>query len=358
MRAKRNEEELEETKTRLPNMQEDVKTYQTQLDLLAKRAEEAEAALANVTAEFAKQKQSWEAEKEESKHSASSRLLMPGERRSWLEDLPGAPFGKSDSRPESPQLSAAPARTFSTDFLGIQSLTNKVRKISAPSSNGDAGGGAGPGSFGRRSSAQPLTRSAVQSAGVGGGLFSPSTSSPFSPTGTAGTGGPGGLEGLLPPSLSSHPHPLDRELPQREPLERHDTFDSAETSSSPHQVMQDMVSVSTVAAGPSVQLVERMSAAIRRLESEKVAAKEELARISKQRDEARAEIVALMREVEGGKSALKRVADLESEVAQVNERYETTLEMLGEKSELVEELKADVQDLKAMYKDLVERTIK
>ncbi|KAM7184694.1 TATA element modulatory factor [Rhypophila sp. PSN 637] len=358
MRAKRNEEELEETRTRLPNMQEDAKTYQAQLDALTKRAEEAEASLAKATAEFEKQKQSWEAEKEEAKQASSARLLMPGERRSWLEDLPGAPFTKSDSRPESP------ARTFSTDFLGIQSLTSKTRnKISAPSSNGDAGAVAtGPGSFGRRPSAQPLTRAAMQSAGIGsmsGGLFSPSISSPFSPTGT------GGLEGLLSPSVSSHQqqqhaHPLDRETsaPQREPLERQDTFDSVETSSSPHQVMADMVSVSTVAAGPSVQLVERMSAAIRRLESEKVAAKEELARISKQRDEARAEIVALMREVEGGKTALKRVAEVEKEVAEVNERYETTLELLGEKSEMVEELKADVEDLKAMYKDLVERTIK
>jgi chromosome segregation ATPase len=119
-----------------------------------------------------------------------------------------------------------------------------------------------------------------------------------------------------------------------------------------------MVSVSTVAAGPSVQLVERMSAAIRRLESEKVAAREELARISRQRDDARGEIVALMREVEGGKAAVKRVEVLEGEVAGMKERYETTLELLGEKSELVEELRADVDDVKAMYRDLVERTIK
>ena len=119
-----------------------------------------------------------------------------------------------------------------------------------------------------------------------------------------------------------------------------------------------MVSVSTVAAGPSVQLVERMSAAIRRLESEKVAAREELARISRQRHEARAEIVALMREVENGKSAVQRLGDVEKEVAEVRERYETTLELLGEKSELVEELRADVEDVKAMYRDLVERTIK
>lgn len=344
MRAKRNEEELEETKTRLPNMQdmqEDAKAYQTQLDALTKRAEEAETALAKATAEFEKQKQAWEAEKEE-KQSAR----IAGDRRSWLEDLPGAPFLKSDSRPESPQLSA-PQRTFSTDFLGIQSLTNKVRKISAPSSNGDVGGAAAPGSFGRRPSARPSMQSVV-----GSGLFSPTGSSPFSPTATA-------IEGLMSPlSSTNHGHPLDREIPHREPLERHDTFDSAETSSSPHQVMQDMLSVSTVAAGPSVQLVERMSAAIRRLESEKVAAKEELGRISKQRDEARAEIVALMREVEGGKTALKRVTDLEAEVAQVNARYETTLEMLGEKSEMVEELRADVEDVKAMYRDLIERTVK
>ena len=48
----------------------------------------------------------------------------------------------------------------------------------------------------------------------------------------------------------------------------------------------------------------------------------------------------------------------EKEVAEINERYQTTLEMLGEKSELVEELRADVEDVKAMYRDLVERTIK
>lgn len=122
--------------------------------------------------------------------------------------------------------------------------------------------------------------------------------------------------------------------------------------------MQDMVSVSTVAAGPSVQLVERMSAAIRRLESEKVAAKEELSRISKQRDEARAEIVAMMKKVEENSAAVKRVGVLEGEVREVKERYETTLELLGEKSEEVEELRADVEDVKAMYRELVERTIK
>jgi hypothetical protein len=107
-----------------------------------------------------------------------------------------------------------------------------------------------------------------------------------------------------------------------------------------------------------VQLVERMSAAIRRLEGEKVAAKEEMVRVCSQRDEARSDMVGLMKDVEANKAATVRVQELETEMENINQRYQTTLELLGEKSELVEELRADVQDVKDMYRDLVERTIK
>ncbi|KAK5654776.1 hypothetical protein OQA88_6812 [Cercophora sp. LCS_1] len=326
VRAKRHEEELEETKTRLPNMQQDVKSYEAQLDSLRKRAEEAESALEKSRADFEKQKQAWEAEKEETKQQRHQAIDRP---RSWLEDLPGASYIKSESRPDSPQLSS-PQRTFSTDFLGIQSLTSKARKVSAPSSNGEAGD---KGGFVRRASGQPPIRPSIHS--TVSSLFSPSAP-------------------LFSPSIEALPTPLSA----THPLDREDAFEGVETGSSPQQVMQDMVSVSTVGAGPSVQLVERMSAAIRRLESEKVAAKEELARISKQRDEARAEILALMKEVEGGKAAGNKATELEKEVEEVKQRYETTLELLGEKSEEVEELRADVEDVKAMYRDLVERTIK
>jgi hypothetical protein len=119
-----------------------------------------------------------------------------------------------------------------------------------------------------------------------------------------------------------------------------------------------MISVSTIGAGPSVQLVERMSAAVRRLESEKATSKEEIGRLAAQRDEAREEVVALMREVEQKRAAEGKVAQLQDEIAKINSRYQTTLEMLGEKSELVEELRADVDDVKAMYRELVERTVK
>ena len=42
----------------------------------------------------------------------------------------------------------------------------------------------------------------------------------------------------------------------------------------------------------------------------------------------------------------------------VSERYQTTLEMFGEKSERVEELEADVADLKKIYRELLDSTMK
>lgn len=161
---------------------------------------------------------------------------------------------------------------------------------------------------------------------------------------------------MMPP-LSPFEPPSESPRAASPPPERDFGLEDGDLSS-PRNVAQDMISVSTVGAGPSVQLVERMSAAIRRLEAEKVAAKEEMARVCSQRDEARSDMVGLMKELETGKSATARVTQLEAEVEDLNARYQTTLEMLGEKSELVEELKSDVQDVKEMYRELVERTVK
>jgi len=122
--------------------------------------------------------------------------------------------------------------------------------------------------------------------------------------------------------------------------------------------VNDIISVSTVGAGPSVQLVERMSATVRRLESERAASKDELIRLINQRDEARQEVVELMREVEEKRKLNNRVRELETQVEQLDERYQTTLELLGEKSEQVEELRADITDLKKIYRELIDSTMR
>lgn len=129
------------------------------------------------------------------------------------------------------------------------------------------------------------------------------------------------------------------------------------TPATPERTINDMISGSTAGAGPSVQLVERMTAAVRRLESEKASSKEELVRLAAQRDEAREQVISLMQEVDEKRKSEERVAVLEKEVKGLEERYLTTLEMLGEKSETVEELKADVVDLKELYRELCERTM-
>lgn len=295
-----------------------MKAYQSEIETLRKRSEEAKAALAEAKAELEKQKTTMAEER-----AVAASREQQDRQASWIEAAPSQSF-RSGSRPESPSASMPP-RSFSTELLGFGTLSSKFRKQSAPSSNGDPVERLAS----RRPSVQPSSRPSMHT----------TNSSQLPP--------------ILSPTIEALPA-----APSIHPLERNDTFEGGDIYSSPKQIAQDMVSASTVAAGPSVQLVEKLSAAVRRLETEKVNTKEELARISAQRDEARAEMVTLMREVEKGRQAGEEVARLQAQVAEVNERYETTLELLGEKSELVEELKADVEDVKAMYRDLVERTIK
>jgi hypothetical protein len=166
-------------------------------------------------------------------------------------------------------------------------------------------------------------------------------------------------------SISSPPHhingnsiPFSASISVAPSIEGIDDNMDRDSTSSPHRTVNELISVSTINTGPSVQLVERMSAAVRRLESEKAASKEEMVRILSQRDEAREEVVSLMREIEGLKTDKDRVDTLEKDLKDVGAKYEAVLELLGEKSEENEELKNDVLDLKKIYRELVESTLK
>ncbi|KAL4893979.1 TATA element modulatory factor 1 TATA binding-domain-containing protein [Aspergillus ambiguus] len=169
---------------------------------------------------------------------------------------------------------------------------------------------------------------------------------------------------LSPPvtNSASRPHVTDTPSITFEPDE---IFSGSRTPSAsggalsqPSRGINDIISESTVGAGPSVQLVERMSATVRRLESERAATKDELARITAQRDEARQQVVDLMRESEEKKTSDARIQELEQQLEALDQRYQTTLEMLGEKSERVEELQADIVDIKQMYRELADRTMR
>lgn len=155
---------------------------------------------------------------------------------------------------------------------------------------------------------------------------------------------------MEPPSITFEPDEFDSGTPA--------TLSASGGTAAPARGINDIISESTVGAGPSVQLVERMSATVRRLESERAGSKDELARVTSQRDEARQQVVDLMRELEEKHVSDTRVRELEAKLIDLDQRYQTTLEMLGEKSEQVEELQADIADLKKIYRELVDSTMK
>jgi DNA repair exonuclease SbcCD ATPase subunit len=309
-KSKQTEEELEDTRAKMRAFHLELNEQKEKLGKLQQRAEEAEIALLEARKALDQEKQSWKAELQQ---------RVDEDRSKWREDLtPHSPFGPG--RAESPAPSSH--RNLTADLLGLQNLQTR-----APTRSFTNDLAAVEGRMSRKSSAQHGRSS--------------------------GQGTPQRQD-----SAQSVPNGDVSELPSIHTGDHDDYFDHVLSPSPTHQTMQDVLSVSTVGAGPSVQLVERMSAAVRRLESEKVSTKEELRRLSGQRDEARAQIVTLMQEVEAKRALDLRIKELEDENQKINARYQTTLEMLGEKSELVEELRADVQDVKDMYRELVERTVK
>ncbi|KAL7942317.1 TATA element modulatory factor 1 TATA binding domain-containing protein [Trichoderma barbatum] len=302
------EDELQDAQLQLDACREELATLQ-------KSTKATETALEQTRSELDKEKR------------AASRVFTAEAGRQWADEVAGA-TSRNQSRPESPLLSVP--RTFSSEAVGL-SVPNRIRRSPTPVNIADAVGE----SLGilRRPPMHLPTRTGTGTMSLTGSIPPLSPFSPLDP--------PLGSPPALPPSVMERENGISDTAP-----------------SSPRNLAQDMISVSTVAAGPSVQLVERMSAAIRRLEAERVAAKEEMARVCSQRDEARGDMVGLMKELEDAKAASARVLDLEKQVADLDTRYQTTLELLGEKSELVDELRADVDDVKTMYRELVERTVK
>lgn len=100
-------------------------------------------------------------------------------------------------------------------------------------------------------------------------------------------------------------------------------FLSPSRGDSPRNTMIDAISlsVSTNTAGPSVNIIERMSAAVRRLESDLASTKEEMSRAIKQRDEARDECVKLMSEVEEKRRFQEAVQKSQSRFNDLKNRY-------------------------------------
>ena len=317
-KARRLEDELESINERARAFEHDLTEQRAAAQKLQARLTQAETAAQDARADLEREKKVWEAELQQ---------RLEDERNKWKSEIqtPSLFSEPHRLRADSPSIAQ---RKHSPDPIGIHNRRANPRSIAS----------------GMDMPLTPMDRMFDESSRhPSTGRISKSTSKVRTPE--VGT----------PQRQDSFPSSISQlngvETPSIHTIEHDDPF---EYTSSPHRTINDMISVSTAGAGPSVQLVERMSAAVRRLESEKATHKEELVRLTGQRDEAREEVVKLMREVDEARQQGDKVADLERRLGEMERREMTALEMLGEKTERVEELEGDVRDLKKIYRELVD----
>lgn len=105
-------------------------------------------------------------------------------------------------------------------------------------------------------------------------------------------------------------------------------------------------------------MTERLQANIRQLENQLSFYQTQLQSASQTRDELSDEILSMSQELESLRKQLKHTTKVENQYQQLNARYQTLLELLGERTEEVEELKADLIDVKEMYKSQILELVK
>lgn len=316
LRGRRAEEELEGERERVGVQEEELRVLREEVNMAREKIEGLEQSLADTKAESERQRRLWETETQQKLEEEKAKWQrQPGKAGRTESPSAFASSRKLSSAELHPTRKTAGAnRLTSHDLSALQTQHQRLDTGVRPTS--------------RRSSnipAQCLHSPQTPRAGAP----SPSRNNSFTqmPPQT--------------PSLSIADVDDDFEPPATPP--------SQEGSHSANRTINDLLSTSAAptasATGPSIQLVERLSTTIRRLESEKATFRDELARLSQQRDAAREEVVSFMREKENEGEA--------EGVKELRGRYESCLEMLGEREEECVELRADVGELKRLYNELV-----
>ncbi|CAG8740974.1 4507_t:CDS:2, partial [Funneliformis caledonium] len=103
----------------------------------------------------------------------------------------------------------------------------------------------------------------------------------------------------------------------------------------------------------SVMMIEKLNSSVRHLEGQVSTLQGQLHMTTKNRDELADELVKLTVQMEDISIKTRRLPELELQFHELNERYLITLELLGEKTEQVEELQADIEDMKVAYRNQI-----
>lgn len=113
-------------------------------------------------------------------------------------------------------------------------------------------------------------------------------------------------------------------------------------------------SISTASAGANVGMMERVSANVRKLELEMGILREDLARMTTQRDEARGVCVEMEALEQERQRALNAAQEMEVSRQKMQSKFEATLELLGEQTEENEQLKEDIVDMRKAFRETIE----
>ncbi|SAL97263.1 hypothetical protein [Absidia glauca] len=101
---------------------------------------------------------------------------------------------------------------------------------------------------------------------------------------------------------------------------------------------------------PPTIAIDRLQTTIRQMENQLDFYQTQLQSATQSRDEISEELMAMALEMDKLRDDCKKMQALESENADINRRYQASLELLGERTEQVEELRADIADVKDMYR--------
>ncbi|KAF9916795.1 hypothetical protein BX616_002791 [Lobosporangium transversale] len=190
-------------------------------------------------------------------------------------------------------------------------------------------------SMGATSAAATMRRPS-SSAGLSSPLFPPGSPLTMSGSKTLGAQAQGSVRSSL--ELIASPASLDGMSP------------SLSRTGSSQAV--GLVGLSSNATGQAVA-VERLSTVVRQLEGQVTFLSEQVRTANRNKDELSNELVRVTMELEDLQKQAARLPGLKQELDLLQERHRAALEMLGERTEEVQELKADLLDVKEAYRDQV-----
>ncbi|KAK6459785.1 TATA element modulatory factor 1 TATA binding-domain-containing protein [Scheffersomyces xylosifermentans] len=113
----------------------------------------------------------------------------------------------------------------------------------------------------------------------------------------------------------------------------------------------------TTTANSNIQLINKMSSNIRRLEIELNTLREENNQLSLEKESTEQELIESLKNSNELDDLKSQIEQLQANLEEKNAKEQTMLELIGEKSEQVEELRADVFDLKELCKLQVQQMI-